>query len=222
MHERRTTPDTTSFSATVLTELDRQTIRQRLAVPLLGDCGDHDLNPGFKSTRKQLLPAAVLVPLVERPDGLTVLLTRRTVHLRTHAGQISFPGGKMEPDDSDAVSTALRETEEEVGVPKIHIDVVGRLDRYVTRTGYDITPVVGFVKPPFPIRPDPYEVEEVFEAPLSYLLDPANRVKDSRQFQGQTRYFYAMPFGEYYIWGATAGMLVNLAKRLMPNYRQNQ
>jgi len=199
-----------------MTMLDRQTIKQRLAVPPTGDRGDHDLNPGFKPPRDPLLPAAVLVPLVEKQDGFTVLLTRRTHHLKAHAGQISFPGGKVEPGDDDAVATALRETEEEVGVPRSHIEIAGRLDRYVTRTGYDITPVVGIVKQPCPVRPDPFEVDEIFEAPLDFLLDPTNRVKDSRQYQGQTRYFYAMPFGDYYIWGATAGMLVNLAKRLMP------
>lgn len=200
--------------------MDRHTIQQRLETSTVGDRGDHDLNPGFKPAREPLLPAAVLVPLVDRPDGINVLLTRRTAHLKAHAGQISFPGGKMEPGDADAVETALRETEEEVGMPRDRVDVVGRLDRYVTRTGYDITPIVGFVSPPFPVRPDPSEVDEVFEAPLSYLINPENRSKDSRQLMGQTRYFYAMTFGDHYIWGATAGMIVNLAVLLEPLGKQ--
>lgn len=216
MHDRDDMPDCQPEQVTSIVTFDRQIIRDRLSAPPSGDRGDHDLNPDFKPARSPLLPAAVLVPLIARPNGLTVLLTRRTSHLKAHAGQISFPGGKTEPHDNDAVATALRETEEEVGMPKENVDIVGRLDRYVTRTGYDITPVVGFVMPPFPVRPDPSEVDEVFEAPLSFLLDPTNRIMDSRQFQGQTRYFYAMPFGDYYIWGATAGMLVNLAMRLMP------
>lgn len=197
--------------------IDRHLVRSRLALPPSGNRGDHDLNPGFRPPCGRLVPAAVLVPLVERREGLTVLLTRRTSHLNAHAGQISFPGGKAEPADTGAVDTALRETHEEVGVPKEHVDVIGMLDRYVTRTGFDITPVVGLIVPPFPVSPDPSEVDEVFEVPLEYLLDPGNRKKDSRQVQGQTRYYYAMPFGDYYIWGATAGMLVNLAARLMPD-----
>lgn len=216
MHNKRDISVSKPEQVTNFINLDQQTIRDRLTVPFFCDRGDHDLNPDFLPARTPLLPAAVLVPLIERPDGLTVLLTRRTPHLKAHAGQISFPGGKVEPHDSDAVATALRETEEEVGMPKEKIEIVGRLDRYVTRTGYDITPIVGLVAPPFPVRPDPFEVDEVFEAPLSFLIDPTNRILDSRQFQGQTRYFYAMPFGDYYIWGATAGMLVNLAVRLMP------
>lgn len=206
-----------NMSGTYRIFLDRHVVRSRMSVPPTGNRGDHDLNPGFRRPPTPLIPAAVLVPLVERPEGLTVLLTRRTTHLKAHAGQISFPGGKAEPHDADAIATALRETHEEVGTPKEHIDVIGTLDRYVTRTGFDITPVVGLIEPPFPVSPDPSEVEEVFEVPLDYLLDPGNRQKDSRQVSGQTRFFYAMPFGDYYIWGATAGMLVNLAARLMPD-----
>lgn len=160
--------------------------------------------------RRALTPAAVLVPLIDRTDGMTVLLTQRTEHVGDHAGQISFPGGHMEPGDDTPEETALRETEEEVGLDRRHVEIVGRLDRYVTRTGFSITPVVALVTPPFETNPDPEEVEEVFEVPLSFLLDPANHQRHSREFEGRTREFHAMPFGDYYIWGATAGMLINL------------
>lgn len=171
--------------------------------------GDHDLNPGLGPPAR-LRDAAVLVPIVDRSDGLTVMFTRRTAHLAAHAGQISFPGGGVEPDDPDDEATALRETEEEIGLPGDRIDVVGRLDTYVTRTGFRITPVVGIVRPPFILKPDPYEVDEVFEVPLGFILDPRNRQRHSRDYQGVKRYYYAFPYPERYIWGATAGMLVNL------------
>lgn len=175
--------------------------------------GDHSLNPGLEPMRP-LRPAAVLVPLVDRPEGFTVLFTRRTDHLAHHAGQISFPGGHIEPEDGGPIETALRETEEEVGLERRHIRVIGRLDTYVTRTGFVVTPVVGLVRPPFDIAPDPNEVDEVFEVPLTFLLDPANQQRCSAEFDGVVRYYYAMPYGEYYIWGATAGMLINLCQLL--------
>ncbi len=171
--------------------------------------GDHSLNPGLEPMQP-LRPAAVLVPLVDREDGFTVLFTRRTAHLAHHAGQISFPGGHIEPDDGGPIETALRETEEEVGLHRWHVRVLGRLDTYVTRTGFVVTPVIGLVTPPFITAPDPNEVDEVFEVPLAFLLDPANHQRCSAEFEGVTRYFYAMPYGDYYIWGATAGMVVNL------------
>ncbi len=171
--------------------------------------GDHDLNPGMEPAQS-LTPAAVLVPLVTHPDGLTAMFTQRTDHLLHHAGQISFPGGHMDPGDDTPEETALRETEEEVGLDRRHVEIVGRLEQYVTRTGFSITPVVALVTPPFETNPDPEEVDEVFEVPLSFLLDPANHQRHSREFEGRTREFHAMPFGDYYIWGATAGMLINL------------
>ena len=177
------------------------------------ELGDHSLNPGLEPMRP-MRDAAVLVPLVERADGFTVLLTRRTVHLANHAGQISFPGGHIEEADGGPVETALRETEEEVGLDRRHVRVIGRLDTYVTRTGFVVTPVVALVQPPFDISPDPYEVDEVFEVPLPFLLDQANYRRCSAEFHGVTRYFYAVPYGEYYIWGATAGMLLNLCQLL--------
>jgi 8-oxo-dGTP pyrophosphatase MutT (NUDIX family) len=177
--------------------------------------GDHDLNPGFVPARNPTR-AAVLVPLIDRPEGLQVLLTQRTAHLKDHAGQISFPGGRAEPEDKDPIATALRETLEEVGLPPEFVQVLGRLDNYVTSTAYEVSPVVGLIRPPFPVTPDPYEVAEVFEVPLAFLVDPAHHERHSREWQGQTRSFYVLPYQDRYIWGATAGMLVNLANLLQP------
>jgi len=171
--------------------------------------GDHDLNPGMTPART-LTPAAVLVGLVKRPEGLAVLLTQRTDHLHHHPGQISFPGGHKDPGDDSPEETALREAEEEVGLSRRHVEPIGRLGEYVTRTGFSVTPVVAFIEPPFDIIPDPFEVEEVFEVPLAFLLDPANHQRHSREFEGHMREFHAMSFRDYYIWGATAGMLINL------------
>ncbi len=179
------------------------------------DRGDHDLNPGMLPTDR-LRAAAVLVPLVARSEGTTVLLTRRTEHLHHHAGQISFPGGRIEESDSSPEDAALRETEEEIGLTRRHIEVIGRLGIYRTRTGFEITPVVGWVTPPFDLSPDRFEVAEVFEVPLSFIADPLNHERHSREWQGVVRHFYVLPYGSYYIWGATAGMLVNLAERLNP------
>lgn len=176
--------------------------------------GDHDLNPTMGRPRR-LRPASVLVPLVDRPGGLTLIFTQRTAHLAAHAGQISFPGGGLEECDADDVACALRETTEEIGLPDANVEVLGRLDTYVTRTGFRVTPVVGLVRPPFELNPDPFEVAEVFEVPLSFFLDPGNRRRESRTVQGSERFFYAFPYGERYIWGATAGMLVNLCDVLL-------
>jgi 8-oxo-dGTP pyrophosphatase MutT (NUDIX family) len=175
--------------------------------------GDHDLNPDMLPTRA-LIPAAVLVGLVERPEGVGALFTKRTPHLNDHAGQISFPGGRIEATDADAVAAALREAQEEVGLPGSHVEMIGRLDTYVTRTGFEVTPCVGFVKPPELYRPDPSEVAEVFEVPLRFFRTPQSRRLESRVYQGRQRFFYAYPWGEYYIWGATAGMLNNLVEVL--------
>ena len=175
----------------------------------MAERGDHALNPGLEPMAP-LKPAAVLVPLIDRRDGLTVLFTQRTAHLAHHAGQVSFPGGHIERDDSGPVATALRETEEEVGIPRDRVDVLGFLDAYVTRTGFVVTPVVGRVQPPFTVNADPHEVAEVFEVPLRFLMDPANHRKCSAEFEGVSRHFYAMPYGDYFIWGAPAGMLINL------------
>jgi len=171
--------------------------------------GDHALNPGM-GVQGDLKAAAVLVALVDRPDGLTVLLTRRTDDLEHHPGQISFPGGHVDAGDKDATAAALRELEEETGIAPTHVTVAGMLATYVTRTGFSIEPVIGFLDPGFTLAPDPKEVAEVFEVPLAFLMDPANHQRMSREFEGKMRYYYAMPYGDYYIWGATAGMLRNL------------
>jgi 8-oxo-dGTP pyrophosphatase MutT (NUDIX family) len=176
--------------------------------------GDHDLNPGETPPSAALRPAAVLVPLIRHETGWAVLLTQRTAHLSAHAGQISFPGGRIESTDADEVAAALRETEEEVGLPRDRIAVVGRLDTYVTGTGFEITPIVGIVEPPYSLTIDPYEVAEAFEVPLSYVLDTRNHNRTERESAGRTRIFYVLPYEGRNIWGATAGMLVNLAEVL--------
>jgi 8-oxo-dGTP pyrophosphatase MutT (NUDIX family) len=176
--------------------------------------GDHDLNPGMTPPSTALRPAAVLVPLIDRVEGMSVLLTQRTEHLSAHAGQISFPGGRIEESDADATEAALRETEEEVGLLREHVTVIGRLDTYVTGTGFEITPVVGIVTAPFSLAIDPFEVAEVFEVPLSFILDPTNHRRTTRDFEHRTRIFFVLPFENRNIWGATAGMLVNLAEVL--------
>jgi len=159
---------------------------------------------------EQIRPAAVLVPIVRRESGLTVQLTRRTAHLNDHAGQISFPGGRCEPGEACAAETALREAAEEIGLAAARVEVLGELHEYVTVTGYRVTPVVGLVTPPLELRPDDFEVAEVFEVPLEFLLDPANHQRNRVVHGGRERHYYAMPYGQYYIWGATAGMLMNL------------
>lgn len=160
-----------------------------------------------------LTPAAVLVPIVERAGGQQLLLTQRTAHLRDHPGQVSFPGGRVEAHDATPVHTALRETAEEIGLAEERVEVLGFLPEYRTGTGFRITPVVGLVTPPFELRPDPFEVAEVFEVPLAFLLDPANHQRHSLHHRGALRQYYAMPYGDYFIWGATAGMIRSLAER---------
>ncbi|HEX5803410.1 MAG TPA: CoA pyrophosphatase [Azospira sp.] len=163
---------------------------------------------------ERLTPAAVLVPIVRHASAPTLLLTQRTAHLRDHAGQISFPGGRIEPDDPSIVHAALREAEEEVGLAASHVEVVGYLPDYRTSTGFSVTPVVAFVTPPFALRPDPFEVAEVFEVPLAFLLDPANHQQHEVHWRGRLRQYYAMPYGDYFIWGATAGMIMSLYRHL--------
>ena len=176
--------------------------------------GDHDLNPGVTSPSTALTPAAVLVPLIDHPHGMSVLLTQRTAHLTAHAGQISFPGGRIEDADPDAVAAALRETEEEVGLPPDRVSVIGRLDTYVTGTGFEIAPIVGLVDPPVPISIDPFEVAEAFEVPLSFILDRRNHQRIEREVGAHNRAYFVLPYQGRNIWGATAGILVNLAEVL--------
>jgi len=158
---------------------------------------------------REIRPAAVLVPVVRREKELTVLFTRRTAHLNDHAGQISFPGGRTEAGDAGAAQTAIREAGEEIGLAAERVDVLGDLPQYVTVTGYRVTPVVALVTPPLDLKLDEFEVAEVFEAPLAFLLDPINHQRNYVQFEGRERHYYAIPYRQYYIWGATAGMLMN-------------
>ncbi len=179
--------------------------------------GDFELNPMMKDwvdDGQKLRPAAVLVPIVQHKDGLTMLLTQRTEHLNHHAGQVSFPGGRVEDDDVDVIDTALRETEEEIGLDRSYVEVAGFLDAYKTGTGFHIAPIVGFVRPGFDLKLDPFEVAEAFEVPMDFLLEPANHQRHTRTWQGQERRFYAMPYDKFYIWGATAGMIINLYRRI--------
>ncbi len=176
--------------------------------------GDHELNPELYDPDQRLRQAAVLVPIVMKPDAPSLLLTRRTQHLKHHSGQIAFPGGSVDPDDRSPEDTALREAGEEVGLERSRIRVVGRLDTYVTRTSFDVTPVIGLLEPPLALRLQESEVESAFEVPLDFFLDPANRRIDSRLYAGATRYFYVFPYNDYYIWGATAGMINNLVEVL--------
>jgi 8-oxo-dGTP pyrophosphatase MutT (NUDIX family) len=167
---------------------------------------------GRADSENNIVPAAVLVPLVDRPGGMTVLLTQRTDHLQSHAGQISFPGGRVEEHDLTPEDTALRETEEEIGLPRARVELVGRLNERKTGTGYLVVPVVGLIAPPFELVPDPGEVAEVFELPLEFALDPANHKFETRIRGGVEQQFYVLPYEDYYIWGLTARLLVNLAE----------
>ena len=169
---------------------------------------------GPRPVAEVLKPASVLVPIVPRDAGLTVIFTQRAAHLKDHSGQISFPGGRAAPGDASPEATALREAREEIGLDAARVEILGRLPDYHTRTGFRIAPVIGLLAPPFELRADAGEVEEIFEVPLAFLLDPANHQRQSREWQGELRWFFAMPYQGRYIWGATAGMLVNLSRYL--------
>ncbi|MEL0014833.1 MAG: CoA pyrophosphatase [Rhodospirillales bacterium] len=179
---------------------------------------DFDLRPdGTRlrgTTDRPLKPAAVLVPIINRPEGPTILLTQRTAHLKKHAGQISFPGGGVEPNDPHRVATALRETQEEIGLDPERVKLLGRLSMYETSTAYGVTPVVGWIEPPFNLDLDKFEVEDVFEAPLSFILDRTNHIKETAVREGIQRWFYVIPYQNRRIWGATAGMLINFVDML--------
>ena len=195
-------------------ELDAVWLRRHFAgAALPGETvyGDQGADAERAAARR---PASVLVPIVQRPDELTVLLTRRTAHLKSHSGQISFPGGRAEPHDVSPEATALREAEEEIGLAARHVEVLGKLSDYHTRSDFRVTPVVGLVSADFELRLDAHEVAEAFEVPLSFLLDPAHHERHWREFQGRRVTYYAIPYRDYYIWGATAAMLVNLYRFL--------
>jgi 8-oxo-dGTP pyrophosphatase MutT (NUDIX family) len=161
-----------------------------------------------------VVPAAVLVPLVNQPQGVTVLLTQRTGHLHDHAGQISFPGGRVDEADADRVATALREAAEEIGISPSAVEIIGALPEWDIPTGFRVTPVVGWIEPPIELSLDPFEVAEVFEVPLAFFLDPANHQRLSDEINGRRRHYYAMPYQGRHIWGATAGMLHTLYQAL--------
>lgn len=181
---------------------DRIGLLQRLQLPQLND--GHRL-PGREG---QTTPAAVLMPIVNRPEGLTLLLTQRSDTLPDHPGQISFPGGRQESTDRSSAHTALRESEEEIGLDERRVEILGQVGCYETVTGYAVTPVVGWVEPPFDIYADPVEVARVFEVPLSFVLNPDNFIQRHREVAGRTRHYFACPYGEHYIWGATAAMIL--------------
>jgi 8-oxo-dGTP pyrophosphatase MutT (NUDIX family) len=179
--------------------------------------GDHRLNdpvPGeIVLLPAPARPAAVLALVVERGDDANLLLTLRAGSLRDHSGQIAFPGGKIEPGESP-LDAALREAEEEIGLSRQRIEVLGCLDPYQTSTGFRVFPLVGLARPPLNLTANPQEVDDVFETPLSFLMDAVNHQRHFRQWQGKRRQFYAMPYENRYIWGATAGMIRNLYERL--------
>ena len=170
--------------------------------------------PSERRSNKSLIPAAVLVPLVNRKDEITVLLTKRTDHLNNHAGQISFPGGQMDQNDRSPEHTALRETEEEIGLTGQLIEVVGHLNDYVVGTGFLVSPIIGFIEPPFLLNPHENEVAEVFEAPLYFITHPDNFEHHTRKINGIERSFVAIQWNDRLIWGATAGILRDLSHRL--------
>lgn len=170
--------------------------------------GDQQFEDGVLTPGRSYRRAAVLIPIVDGAS-LSLLLTRRTSHLKNHAGQISFPGGRAEERDVDATDTALREAAEEIGLARERVEVIGHLPKYYTVTDYEVTPVVALIQAPLQLALDANEVAEAFEVPLDFILDPANHQKRSRPWEGRTRHFYAMPYGRHFIWGATAAMLRN-------------
>ena len=189
-------------------------IARALSRPPAGS-SDYDLDPAARPrTAPRLRPASVLAPLVERGSGLSVLLTRRAARLAQHPGQVAFPGGKQDPADADALAAALREAEEEIGLPPTSVQVLGAFDPHETVTHFLVTPFVGLVTGPFTPRLDRSEVDELFEVPLAFALDPANLQVHRRRWGGQWRQYYAIPYGPHYIWGATARILKTLADRL--------
>ena len=192
-------------------------IQAALALPPLGSRSDFDLNPEIRTGElrdHRQRAAAVLCALRIDAGGLRVVLTERSAHLNTHAGQVAFPGGKIDETDVSPEAAALREAEEEIGLPRDRVRLLGRFDPYLTSTGFRVQPVIGVIEGFWDPVPDPSEVEKVFEPPLDFLMDPANRQRHHHDRMGYRRYYYAMPWEGHYIWGATAGMLKGLSDRL--------
>ena len=187
-----------------------------LALGRAGDgSSDFDLNPDVQlPPNRKLRPAGVLIPIIAHPNGPRVILTKRSSALKHHPGQIAFPGGKVDESDAGVVAAALREAHEEIGLPPNVVRVIGELPNHETVTGFQVTPVVAIVEQAFDVRPEPGEVAEVFAVPLAHVADPANFVVQGRRWRGQRRYYYTVPYGPYYIWGASARMLRSLADRM--------
>ncbi len=184
-------------------------------IPLTGDAGN-DRMMRIVAQEQPIRPAAVLVAIVDHPEP-TIILTQRAAHLNDHAGQIAFPGGKIDPEDASPLDAALREAEEEIGLDRRYVEPIGYLDLYGTAFGYRILPTLALVKPGFSLTINTGEVDEAFEVPLAFLMNPAHHQIHSKEFRGVDRSYYAMPFAERYIWGATAGMLRVMYERLGTN-----
>jgi 8-oxo-dGTP pyrophosphatase MutT (NUDIX family) len=195
------------------TALTPEILSERLAHPA-PPADPRDLHVSFIPEGARVTDAAVLVPIVRREDALRVLLTQRTSHLSDHAGQISFPGGRVERQDASREETALRETEEEIGLARRRIRLLGRLPMYEIPSGFRITPIVGWIEPPFELALDAFEVASAFEAPLAHFIDPERYQRREYRFRGRHRHYMAIPYEGRYIWGATAGMLYSLARAL--------
>ena len=193
------------------TMIDLENISERLSKINTSLTSDNDLMENEVVRTENLTEAAVLIPIVERNNGLKVILTKRSNNLKQHPGQVSFPGGKSEKTDKSLVATALRETKEEIGINNKNVEILGQLSKHVTITGFKITPFIGKIRTGFSTKIQTSEVSEIFEVPLSYLSNPKNFRVETVKWKGKKRFFYSIPYGPYYIWGATARILKNLA-----------